>query len=221
MTSNILPIQVWGKGGPNPPKVAFLLEELNLPHEFQPITLAEVKTPAYLAVNPNGRLPAIYDPNSGLTLWESGAIVEYLVERYDTSRKISFEPGSNEAQLARQWLFFQASGQGPYFGQAVWFKKFHSEPVPSAVERYVKEINRVTGVVNDFLGKQEKGEGGPWLVGGRVSYADLAWVSWQLMVTKFIQVEDGYDVNNFPFVKDWLDRMRARESVSKVIKEVL
>ncbi|KAJ6088361.1 hypothetical protein N7486_009622 [Penicillium sp. IBT 16267x] len=71
---------------------------------------------------PNGRLPAIYDPNTDLRLWESGAIVEYLVERYDTSRKISFESGSMEAQLARQWLFFQASGQGPYYGQACRFK---------------------------------------------------------------------------------------------------
>ncbi|KAJ5802316.1 uncharacterized protein N7503_004766 [Penicillium pulvis] len=219
MASNILPIKLWGKGGPNPPRVAIILEELGLPHEFQPITLADVKTPEYLAVNPNGRLPAIYDPNTDLTLWESGAIVEYLVERYDTSRKISFEPGSKEAQLARQWLFFQASGQGPYYGQACWFKKFHPERVPSALERYVKEINRVSGVVNDFLSKQGAGEGGPWLVGGRVSFADLAWASWQITVTKFIQEEDGYDVNNFPFVKDWLDRMMKRETVRKVIEE--
>lgn len=57
MTSNILPIKIWGKGGPNPPRVAIILEELDLRHEFQPITLADVKTPEYLAVNPNGRLP--------------------------------------------------------------------------------------------------------------------------------------------------------------------
>ncbi|KAJ5290957.1 hypothetical protein N7478_000208 [Penicillium angulare] len=219
MASNILPIKVWGKGGPNPPRVAIILEELGLPHEFEPITLADVKTPEYLAINPNGRLPAIYDPNTDLTLWESGAIVEYLVERYDKSRKISFEPGSKEAQLARQWLFFQASGQGPYYGQAAWFKRFHSEQVPSAIERYVNEINRVSGVVNDFLSKQGTGDGGPWLVGGRISYADLAWATWQITVTKIIKEEDGYDVNNFPIVKDWLDRMLSREHVRKVIEE--
>lgn len=219
MASNILPIKVWGKGGPNPPKVAIVLEELNLPYEFQPITIADVKKPEYLAINPNGRLPAIYDPNTDLTLWESGAIVEYLVERYDTSRKISFEPGSNESQLARQWLFFQASGQGPYYGQAVWFKTFHPERVPSAVERYVNEMKRVSGVVNEFLSKQDVGQGGPWLVGGRISFADLAWTSWSLTVGMFIKAEDGYDVNNFPYLKDWLDRMMARESVRKVIEE--
>ncbi|KAJ5097747.1 hypothetical protein N7456_008468 [Penicillium angulare] len=220
MASNILPIKVWGQGGPNPPRVAIILEELGLPHEFKPITLSEVKSPEYLAINPNGRIPAIYDPNTDLTLWESGAIVEYLVERYDKSHKISFEPGSKEAQLARQWLFFQASGQGPYYGQAAWFKNFHAEKVPSAIERYVNEINRVSGVVNDFLSKQEIGEGGPWLVGGRISYADLAWSTWQITVTRIIKEEDGYDVNNFPFVKDWLERMLSREHVRKVIEEI-
>jgi glutathione S-transferase len=178
-----------------------------------------VKTREYLAINPNGRLPAIYDPNTDLTLWESGAIIEYLVDRYDTSRKISFEPGSKEAQLARQWLFFQASSHGPYYGQACWFEKFHPKRVPSAVGRYVKEINRVSGVVNHFLSKQETGQGSSWLVRGRISFADLAWASWQITVTKLIQEEDGYDVNKFPFVKDWLDRMLSREPVRKVIEE--
>ncbi|OJJ45985.1 hypothetical protein ASPZODRAFT_152237 [Penicilliopsis zonata CBS 506.65] len=222
MTSNLLPIKVWGKGGPNPPRVAIILRELGLPYEIQPLPLSEVKTPAYVAINPNGRLPAIHDPNTNLTLWESGAIVEYLVERYDTAHKISFAPGSNEAQLARQWLFFQATGQGPYYGQAVWFKRFHKEKVPSAIQRYVEEIKRVSGVVDTFLSKQEVGEGGdgPWLVGGKCSYADLAWVSWQLRVPKHISVEDGYDVNEFPYLKDWLDRMMKREPVRGVMEEV-
>lgn len=108
------PIKVWGAAGPNPPKIGYVLEELALPYEVIDLPFADLKLPAYLAVNPNGRVPAIHDPNTGLTLWESGAIVEYLVETYDGERKISFEPGSKEAQWARQWLFFQVSGQGPY-----------------------------------------------------------------------------------------------------------
>ncbi|KAJ5899714.1 hypothetical protein N7495_004458 [Penicillium taxi] len=91
----------------------------------------------------------IYDTNNNLTPREPGAIIEYLVERYDTSRKNSFEPCSKEAQLARQWPFFQASGQGPYYGQACWFKKFHPERVPSALQRCVNEINRVSGIEED------------------------------------------------------------------------
>ncbi|KAL4995983.1 glutathione S-transferase [Aspergillus recurvatus] len=223
MASKLLPIKVWGKGGPNPPRVAIILAELSLPHEFMPIELSQVKEAEYLAINPNGRLPAIHDPNTNLTLWESGAIVEYLVEQYDTTHKISFPRGSPESQLARQWLFFQASGQGPYYGQACWFKKYHPERIPSALERYVNEMRRVSGVVNAFLEKQEvkAGEDGPWLVGGRCSFADLAWVSWQITLTKIITKEDGYDVADFPAVKDWLDRMMRREGVGKAMAEIM
>jgi len=96
-----------------------ILEELGLPYEHQPIAFADIKKPEYLAVNPNGRLPAIHDSNTNLTLWESGAIVEYLVETYDKHNKISYPKGSNESYLTKQWLYFQVSGQGPYFGQAV------------------------------------------------------------------------------------------------------
>ncbi|KAF1846199.1 glutathione S-transferase [Cucurbitaria berberidis CBS 394.84] len=163
-----------------------------------PIPLSEVKEPSYLAINSNGRIPAIYDPNTDLTLWESGAIVEYLVERYDMTHQISFASGTHESYLARQWLFFQASGQGPYYGQASWFKKFHTEKVPSAVERYVKEINRVAGY----------------------SYADIAFLSWQTIVTRVIQKEDGFDQNDYPVVKDWLNRILSRSAVKMAMGDV-
>lgn len=120
-----------------------ILEELGLDHEVVPTKMSEVKDPDYLQINPNGRIPAIHDPNTGLTLWESGAIVEYLIERYDTEHRLSFAAGTNESYLAKQWLFFQVSGQGPYYGQVAWFKNYHSEKVPSAVERYVKEVKRL------------------------------------------------------------------------------
>lgn len=221
--SQIKPIKVWGKGGPNPPRVAIILEELDIPHELVFYPLSDVKSPEYLAINPNGRLPAIYDPNTDLTLWESGAIVEYLVERYDTTHRISFPPGSHDSYHAKQWLFFQASGQGPYFGQAFWFKKFHPEKIPSALERYVKEINRVTGVLEGHLAKQQKnskGEG-PWVVGNKYSFADISFISWQITVTKAIQKEDGYSVDNFPHVKQWLERMLARDQVKAVMKDAM
>jgi glutathione S-transferase len=223
MSTSLQPIKVWGKGGPNPPKVAIVLAELDLPHEITPIPLSKVKEPSYTAINPNGRIPAIHDPNTDLTLWESGAIVEYLVERYDKDHKISFPAGSNEAQLARQWLFFQVSGQGPYYGQASWFKKFHSEKVPSAVERYVGEINRVTGVLEGHLQREkdkwESGEG-PWLVGNKYSYADLAFLSWQTIVTRVIEKGDGFDQDKFPVVKDWVARILKRSAVKVAMGDV-
>ncbi|KAJ2988560.1 hypothetical protein NUW58_g3907 [Xylaria curta] len=129
MTSSLKPIKAYGKGGPNPPKVIMILEELGLPYEIVSVQFADVKKPEYTAINPNGRLPAIHDPNTGLTLWESGAIVEYLVETYDKENKISFPKGSNESYLTKQWLYYQTTGQGPYFGQAVWFTRYHPGPL--------------------------------------------------------------------------------------------
>ena len=218
MASQLEPIILFGEGGPNPPKVRIMLEELGLPYKCAPIAFADVKTPEYLAINPNGRLPSIKDPNTNITLWESGAIVEYLIERYDTKQQLSFGPGTPESYHAKQWLFFQTTGQGPYYGQYSWFKKFHAEKLPSAIERYVKEINRVSGVLDGYLAQQEKEHGGgagyngPWLVGNKLSYADLAFIPWQRIMPLMIDKED-YDENNFPHLKKWLDNMVTRESV--------
>lgn len=105
--SSLKPIKIYGKQGPNPPKVAMVAEALDLPYEIEAISHEDIKKPEYLEINPNGRIPAIQDPNTGLTLWESGAIIEYLIEKYDTEHKISFAKGSHEHYLAKQWLYFQ------------------------------------------------------------------------------------------------------------------
>ncbi|KAM0799526.1 glutathione S-transferase [Usnea florida] len=222
MSSQLQPIKVWGKIGPNPPKVAILLGELGLPHEIDPIPLSDVKKPEYLAVNPNGRIPAIYDPNTDITLWESGAILEYLVERYDTEHRFSFAPGTPEYYHAKQWLHFQVSGQGPYYGQLFYFKRYHPEPVPSANERYAKEINRVSGVLEGHLAQQKQKYGGgdadgPWLVGNKYSYVDIAFVVWQALVGHALG-KDEYDVDSFPHVKEWLGNMTEREMVKAALE---
>ncbi|CZR69035.1 probable glutathione S-transferase Ure2-like [Phialocephala subalpina] len=216
--SSIKPIKVWGKGGPNPPKVAILLGELGLPHEIIVQPLSTVKSPEYLAINPNGRIPAIYDPNTDLTLWESGAIIEYLIEQYDKEHKLSFVSGTPESYLAKQWLFFAASGQGPYYGQYGWFKLYHAEKIPSAIERYAKEVNRVTGVLEGHLTKQkvEAGSDGPWLVGGKLSFADLVFVSWQTIIA-LVTTKEEYDLDSFPHVKEWLGKLTAREAVKEAL----
>ena len=224
MSSNLNPIKVLGKGGPNPPKVAIILEELGLPYEVVVIPLSDIKKPEYTTINPNGRLPSIQDPNTGITLWESGAIIEYLIEKYDKEHRLSFAAGSPEFYHAKQWLFFQATGQAPYFGQAAWFKKFHHEHIPSALDRYVKEVDRVSNVVEGWLVKQKEkygdatSSGGPWLVGDKISYADLAFIQWQRIIA--IILEKGeYDEENYPEMKAWLDKMIARKAVAKVLQE--
>ncbi|KAJ5513847.1 hypothetical protein N7463_003399 [Penicillium fimorum] len=223
MSSTIKPIQLYGGIlGPNPLKVGLILALLELPFEPILVPFSKVKEPEYTAINPNGRLPSIHDPNTGLTLWESGAIVEYLIERYDTNepRKLSFTPGSAEAELARSFLYLQVSGQGPYYGQAYWFKKLHAERIPSAVERYITEGKRVTGVLDSWLAKQKEANkdvgDGPWLVGNKMSYADVAFISWQ-KTARTAFVDDGFDFDEFPNEKEWFERMTSKKAIKDVL----
>ncbi|OQE25170.1 hypothetical protein PENSTE_c006G07920 [Penicillium steckii] len=221
----ILPIKLYGGIlGPNPLKVGIILTLLELPFESVPVDFADVKGPEYEAINPNGRLPSIHDPNTGLTIWESGAIIEYIIERYDSEepRKLSFTPRSAEAELARSFLHLQVSGQGPYYGQAYWFKNYHAEKVPSAVERYVNEAKRVTGVLDKWLGKQKETYGnniadGPWLVGNKFSYADVAFIPWQKAALTL--ANEGFDENEFPHAKEWFERMTTKESVKTILDD--
>ncbi|EKV06690.1 Glutathione S-transferase Ure2-like, putative [Penicillium digitatum] len=223
MSSTINPIQLYGGIiGPNPLKVAIVLTLLKLPFEIVPVPFAKVKEPEYEAINPNGRLPSIHDPTADLTIWESGAIIEYLIERYDTKepRKLSFTPGSAEAELARSFLHLQASGQGPYYGQVYWFKKLHAERIPSAVKRYVDEAKRVTGVLDKWLGKQKAADDkdigdGPWLVGNKFSYADVAFMPWQ-RTARVVFADDGFDVDEFPNEKEWFEHMISKKPIEEI-----
>jgi glutathione S-transferase len=170
-----------------------------------------MKKEPYESINPNGRVPAIEDPNTGITLWESGAIIEYLVETYDKQHNISFAPGSKEYYEAKQWLYYQVSGQGPYFGQAVWFTLYHSEKLPSAVDRYVNEIRRVSGVLDRALQDKE------FLVGGKFSYADAAFVTWYAIVFLFA---DRFNLEtDFPLLNAWLERIKARPAIAKILQD--
>ncbi|KAF2759087.1 glutathione S-transferase [Pseudovirgaria hyperparasitica] len=218
--STLKPLTLWGKGGINPSKIAILLEELHIPYDVNPYPMSKVKDPEYLALNPNGRLPTIVDPNTDLTLWESGAITEYLIEQYDKDHTLSFASNTTESWHAKQWLYFQVSGQGPYYGQASWFKKFHPEQVPSALTRYVDEMKRVTGVLEGHLAKQSKDNDGPWLVGNKLSFADLSFLTWQKIITWVVTKEDGFNPAEFPLVAEWMEKMLARDSVRIVMGEL-
>jgi glutathione S-transferase len=92
-----------------------LLEELNVPYEHKFLDLSKIKSEPYESINPNGRVPAIEDPNTGVKIFESGAILEYLVETYDKEKKLSYE-SAQQKWSTKSWLHFQMSGQGPYFG---------------------------------------------------------------------------------------------------------
>ncbi|KAI0659291.1 glutathione S-transferase C-terminal-like protein [Cubamyces menziesii] len=202
--------------GPNPIKVAIVLDELGLEYSVVPTNTrkGEHKEPEYLKLNPNGRVPTLVDHSNGdFTIWESDAIILYLIEKYDPEHKLSVSD-ANEKFTLIQWLFFQASGQGPYFGQAFWFKYIHSEQIPSAIERYQKEILRVFGVLESVLSSQA------WLVGGKPTVADLSFITWnEPAINVVLQGVEGVDVEKqFPAFYKWHRKLCARPAVSRLLK---
>ncbi|CRG90537.1 hypothetical protein PISL3812_07581 [Talaromyces islandicus] len=213
MPRKIKPIKIYGGYfGPNPHKTCIILSELELPYETEFIDFSDLKTPSYESINPNGRLPAIYDPNTDITLWESGAIIEYLIETYDQNHRLSFAPGTKEWHHTRQWLYYQVSGQGPYYGQAVWFKRYHEDHIDSAIQRYVNEMKRVSKVLDRWLEHRE------WLVGDKLTYADLAFITWQNAAQGFLS-EEGFNQNEFPHMLRWLKQMNERPIVRDIIEK--
>jgi glutathione S-transferase len=190
--------------------VAIILEELGVPYTITNVELADLKKEPYTTVNPNGRVPAIQDPNTGVTLWESGAIVQYLVEQYDPDHKLTYTTTPQKHHL-NQWLMFQVSGQGPYYGQASWFSFFHHEKLPSARERYMREVERVIGVLDSWLKDDHE-----FLVGDKVTYADLSFVPWAAALGR-LDPDKTIDVAKYPAYSAWLDKLLARDSVQKIM----
>ncbi|KAI9694053.1 MAG: glutathione S- transferase, nitrogen catabolite repression regulator [Bathelium mastoideum] len=149
------------------------------------------------------------DSNTGMTIWESAAIIMYLIEQYDKDGKISYLE-KNEKYQSLQWLMFQVSGQGPYFGQATWFQRFHPEKLPSAIDRYVKEIERVVGVLDKAVSITG------WLVGDRYTFADLSFVTWAVVAEGlFGELGRPDDLKNFINYDKWLNNMKKREAIRK------
>lgn len=193
--------------GPNPWKVAIILEELGLPYETRFVNFTEVKQEPFTKLNANGRLPAIEDPNKGITLFESGAIVEYLIDNYDLENELHYTNLTRKYE-AKAWLHLQMSGQGPYYGQAGWFARFAPERIPLAIERYGREIRRVTSVLDGVLKNRE------WLVGDKCTYADLAFMPWQRWAKRYASNPETLD-EEFPHAAAWFKRLSERSSVKK------
>lgn len=149
-----------------------------------------------------------------MTLWESGAIIEYLIATYDTSHTLSFDTSPEKFQTV-QFLHYQMSGQGPYFGQAAWFQYYHAEKVPSAVERYQNEIRRVLGVLDGILAG-----GKEYLVGGKCTYADLAFLPWSANIQGLLGVDTKQiEEVDFPNYGRWMKRLSERPAVKKAFAE--
>jgi GSH-dependent disulfide-bond oxidoreductase len=194
---------------PNPAKVALLLEELGLPYEVVPVDTrkGEQFTPAFKAINPNSKTPALEDGDA--KVFDSNAILLYLAEK--TGR---FLPASTPAARGEllSWLMFVATGIGPYSGQAVHFKHYAPEPKEYPVKRYDFEADRHWGILNDHLAKRR------YMMGDTYTIADMAVWGWARAVP-FIFGEGAW--NSRPNVKRLLDEISARPAAARAeaIKE--
>lgn len=206
------PIRVWmAPPGPNPWKVVIVLEELQVPYEIKSFKFEEIKKKPFIDINPNGRVPAIEDPNTDITLWESGAIITYLIEQYDKNHILSYDT-LKEKHQCNQWLHFQMSGQGPYFGQAGWFNVLHAEKLPSAIERYQAEVRRIQGVLDGQLKDRD------WLVGDKMTYADMAFAPWNDRTDALLECAAADKFQGFPHLQAWHERVTARPSWKKAME---
>lgn len=193
---------------PNGLKVPIALEELGLDYRLIKVNLAagEQRHSDFLQISPNGRIPAIVDPQgpSGqrVSLFESGAILLYLAEK--AAGLLPKDP--IERLRAMEYLFLQVGGVGPMFGQAGWFMRSAPEQVPLAIDRYRKESQRLTAVLEARLSQQ------PWLAGSEYSVADIMNFGW-------LRVADYAGVNllNFPAVNAWVQRIYSRSAVQRAL----
>ncbi|KAI1104730.1 glutathione transferase [Jackrogersella minutella] len=210
--------------GPNPWKPIIVLAELGLPHDVVWIPYGEIKSEPYTSLNPNGRLPAMVDPNKNVTLWESGAIINYLIATYDSELKLTYgDDRFEEKWLLQSWLMFQMSAQGPMFGQKMWFTHIHVEQnLHTAIDRYGNEVKRIVGVVEDTLRKQRQklglaSEDPVWLVGDKCTYADLSFISWNLTLGALFPGGTVDVEKEFPEYHRWHTNMTKRPATKKVL----
>jgi len=190
---------------PNTWKASIMLEECALPYRTVPVDImaGDQKQPAFLALNPNGRIPVIVDhaaPDGPLSVFESGAILIYLAEK--TGRFLPAS-GPGRAQVL-SWLMWQMGGLGPIAGQAHHFRRYAPVGNEYATDRFVKESTRLYGVLDGHLANHE------WLAGGAYSIADIAcwgWVWYHRM--------HGQSLDDFPAVARWFFAISPRAAVQR------
>ena len=189
---------------PNGRKASIMLEEIGLPYKVHAIDIGkdEQFAPAFLKVSPNNRIPAIVDRDTGITLMESGALMIYLADK--TGKLL---PKDGEARYrVIEWLMWQMGGIGPMLGQVHHFVKYNKGKAPYAEERYLKEAQRLYGVLDRRLADRE-------FVADSYSIADIAiwpWISrfeWQTI-----------DMNQYANVKRWYTTLANRPAFKKGYK---
>jgi GST-like protein len=186
---------------PNGHKITLFLEETGMPYAIIPVDIGkgEQFQPKFLAISPNNRMPAIVDHTpmergAPISVFESGAILLYLAEKSE-----QFLPPDLRGRVeVMQWLFWQVGGLGPMAGQNHHFSRYAPEKIPYAIERYVKETNRLYGVLDNRLADRE-------FIAGSYSIADMAAYPW--IVPHEAQ---GQNLDDFPHLKRWFEAIKVR-----------
>ncbi|MEC9345159.1 MAG: glutathione S-transferase N-terminal domain-containing protein [Pseudomonadota bacterium] len=190
---------------PNGWKISIMLEECGLPYRMIPVNIGEGQqfTPEFLAISPNNRMPAIVDHDgpggAALSLMESGAILVYLAEK--SGQFLPSDPAGRYRAI--EWLMWQMGGVGPMFGQNGHFWLYAPEKIPYAQDRYLKECNRLYGVLDKRL------EGRDY-VADVYSIADMALLPW-IMLHRM----QGIEIDRYPNVRRWYDALKTRPAVRR------
>jgi len=205
-------LQLYSVPTPNGVKVSIMLEELELPYEphFVDFGKDEQKSPEFLSLNPNGKIPAILDPDGPdgkpLALFESGAILLYLAEK--AGKLLPTDPAARYETI--QWVMFQMGGIGPMFGQLGFFNKFAGKDWEDKrpLQRYAAEAKRLLGVLEMRL------DGREWLMDD-YSIADIASLGWVRNLIGFYEAREIVEFDALKLVPAWLERGLARPAVQR------
>lgn len=209
-------IQLYSLNTPNGVKASIMLEETGLAYESHLVDIMDDEShlPEFLALNPNGKIPALIDPDGpggeALGLFESGAILLYLAEK--SGKFLSTDPATRWHTI--QWLFFQMASIGPMFGQLGFFNKFAGKDYEDKrpLQRYVDESKRLLGVLDQQL------EGHEWIVGNDYSIADIATLGWVNNLVTFYEARDLVGFDGYANVVAWLQRGLDRPAVQRGLK---
>jgi len=206
-------LQLYSRPTPNGVKVSIMLEEIGLPYEPHSVDIGqnETWTPEFLSLNPNGKIPAIIDPNGPggkpLGLFESGAILLYLAEK--TGKLLPADPASRYETI--QWVFFQMAAVGPMFGQLGYFNKFAGKEIEDKrpLERYRAESKRLLGVLETRLADRS------WIMGDEYTIADVSLLGWVRNLIGFYEARELVEYDRLKEVPVWLERGLARPAVQR------
>jgi GST-like protein len=188
---------------PNGHKISVMLEECGIEYDVKPVNIGagDQFDPRFLRISPNNRMPAIIDTDTGISVFEGGAILIYLAEK---SGKLL--PAADAARFeVLQWLFWQAGGLGPMAGQLSHFVNYTKETVQYALERYANEYDRLLAVMDVRLRDRE-------FLAGDYSIADIACFPWVLPYRRL-----GNDLDRFSNLRRWFDALKTRPAVQRGI----